>query len=143
VHLASLRRRTSKVLAAATPLKVVDNEISVRTPTGTGYYRYGTDAANGSVDGYGDCYVPDPTDCPRNGQPWPTGNKAADTCGQCCPPQLFDFGVCAPGGTAAICSVDPATVLKVMDTLTPAGVAQSDELAPTKGPVVLHGIRTG
>ena len=27
-----------------------------------------------------------------------------------------------------------------MDTVTPAGVAQSTELDPTQGPVVLHGV---
>jgi glucoamylase len=48
--------------------------------------------------------------------------------------------VCAPGGSAPICALDPGTVPKVMDTVTPAGVGQSDELDPTKGPVVLHGV---
>jgi glucoamylase len=57
-------------------LKVIDAQISVSTPTGTGYYRYGTSAA-GSEDGYGDCYVPDPTNCPRTGQPWPTTNTGS------------------------------------------------------------------
>ncbi|HVU92629.1 MAG TPA: glucodextranase DOMON-like domain-containing protein, partial [Jatrophihabitans sp.] len=52
-------------------LAVVDSAIAATTPTGTGYYRYGTSAA-GSEDGYGDCYVPDATDCPKDGQPWPT-----------------------------------------------------------------------
>ncbi|MCW2523912.1 MAG: Glucan 1,4-alpha-glucosidase, partial [Frankiales bacterium] len=54
-----------------TSLTVLDRQISVSTPSGTGYYRYGTDAADGSVDGYGDCYVPDPTACARTGAPWP------------------------------------------------------------------------
>ena len=53
-------------------LTVLDKQISKATPTGTGYYRYGVDASAGSTDGYGDCYVPDPTNCPKNGQPWPT-----------------------------------------------------------------------
>jgi glucoamylase len=39
-----------------------------------------------------------------------------------------------------ICSVDPSTVPKVMDTIPPAGVLQSTELDPTLGPVVLHGV---
>jgi glucoamylase len=55
-------------------------------------------------------------------------------------PQPYAFGVCAPGGTAAICSVDPGTVPKVMDTITAAGVSQSAELDPTLGQVVLHGV---
>ena len=50
------------------------------------------------------------------------------------------FGVCAVGGTSPICSVDPATVPKAMDVITPAGVAQDTELDPTLGPVVIHGV---
>ncbi|MDX6357341.1 MAG: hypothetical protein QOH37_395 [Nocardioidaceae bacterium] len=52
-------------------LKVLDQQLGTSTPTGTGYYRYGT-STPGSEDGYGDCYTPDPTACPRDGQPWPT-----------------------------------------------------------------------
>ena len=52
-------------------LKVLDQVLGTSTPTGTGYYRYGT-STTGSEDGYGDCYTPDPTDCPQDGQPWPT-----------------------------------------------------------------------
>jgi glucoamylase len=55
-------------------------------------------------------------------------------------PQDFTFGVCAPGNTAPICSVDPNTVPKVMDTFTPPGVSQATELNPTLGPVVLQGV---
>ncbi|MBS2962541.1 glucan 1,4-alpha-glucosidase [Actinocrinis puniceicyclus] len=55
-------------------------------------------------------------------------------------PQPYTFGVCAPGGTASICSVDPGAVPKVMDTITPSGVSQATELDPTLGPVVLHGV---
>ena len=43
-------------------------------------------------------------------------------------PQDFQFGVCAPGGTGARCTVDPAIVPKAIDVLTPTGVEQSDEL---------------
>lgn len=57
-------------------LKVVDATIAESTPTGTGYYRYGT-STRGSEDGYGDCYVADPTDCPKDGQPWPTTNTGS------------------------------------------------------------------
>lgn len=56
-------------------------------------------------------------------------------------PGAFTFGVCAPGGTSPICSVNPSTVPKVMSTLVPGGVAQQhQELNPTLGPVVLAGI---
>jgi glucoamylase len=53
-------------------------------------------------------------------------------------PGSFTFGVCAPGGTAAICSVDPATVPKAIDVITPAGVSQATELNPTLGPVAIQ-----
>ena len=57
-------------------LPIVDRVIGRQTPSGQGYYRYGTDLA-GSEDGYGDCYVPDATTCPVNGQPWPTTNTGS------------------------------------------------------------------
>ena len=53
-------------------------------------------------------------------------------------PGAYTFGVCAAGGTAKICSVDPTTVPKAMDVLTPAGVSQATELNPTLGPVVIQ-----
>ena len=54
-------------------LSVLDDTISVKTPSGTGYYRYGTDAADGSADGYGDCStVNSQTSCTTDGEPWPT-----------------------------------------------------------------------
>ncbi|HZE06502.1 MAG TPA: glycoside hydrolase family 15 protein, partial [Solirubrobacteraceae bacterium] len=64
------------VLPASDPvvrssLTVVDETIERRTPSGPGFYRYGT-AQPGSEDGYGDCWTLDPTICPLNGQPWPT-----------------------------------------------------------------------
>jgi len=52
-------------------LAVLDKQISVVTPSGTGYYRYDTSAAQGSADGYGDCYQPSQTSCPTPGAPWP------------------------------------------------------------------------
>ena len=54
-------------------LKVADPVIGALTPSGVGYYRYGT-ALKGSEDGYGDCWVPDPTNCSPDGKPWPTGD---------------------------------------------------------------------
>ncbi len=54
-------------------LKVLDDHIAVTTPTGTGYYRYGDDAAKGSADGYGDCSTTgSQTSCTTAGRPWPT-----------------------------------------------------------------------
>jgi carbohydrate-binding DOMON domain-containing protein len=56
-------------------------------------------------------------------------------------PQDFQFGVCASASSDPHCTVDPATVPKAMDVLTPSGVAQSDELDYTvHTPVVLRGV---
>jgi glucoamylase len=55
-------------------------------------------------------------------------------------PGAYTFGVCTPGGTSPICSVDPGTVPQVIDTITPTGVSQATELDPTLGPVVLQGV---
>ncbi len=53
-------------------------------------------------------------------------------------PGAFSFGVCAPDGTEPICSVDPSTVPKAMDVITPPGVSQATELDPTLGPVAIQ-----
>ena len=56
-------------------LTVIDNTIERQTNSGPGWYRYGT-STPGSEDGYGDCFVPDPTSCTVNGAPWPSeGNN--------------------------------------------------------------------
>jgi glucan 1,4-alpha-glucosidase len=60
-------------------LPVVDSVLESQTASGPGWHRYGVKAgllgqAAGSTDGYGDCYVPDPTSCSPTGAPWyPTG----------------------------------------------------------------------
>jgi glucoamylase len=56
-------------------LGILDKQISVSTPSGTGYYRYGNDAGQGSADGYGDCYQPSQTTCAPSGAPWPPTGK--------------------------------------------------------------------
>jgi glucan 1,4-alpha-glucosidase len=55
-------------------------------------------------------------------------------------PQPFQFGVCAAGAVDPHCSVDPNTVPKAVDVLTPAGVSQATELDYLLGPVVLQGV---
>src|SRR5829696_40748 len=57
-------------------LPVVDSVIKRETASGPGWYRYGT-ATPGTEDGYGDCYLPDPTNCSPTGRPWPTGNSGS------------------------------------------------------------------
>ena len=52
-------------------------------------------------------------------------------------PQGYAFGVCAVASADPHCTVDPSTVPKIMDTLVPAGVTQSDELDYTVHPVVV------
>ncbi|MDP4014245.1 MAG: glycoside hydrolase family 15 protein [Candidatus Nanopelagicales bacterium] len=53
-------------------LGVVDRSILNKTPSGVGFNRYGT-SEPGSEDGYGDCYIPGPTDCRILGKPFPGG----------------------------------------------------------------------
>jgi glucoamylase len=56
-------------------------------------------------------------------------------------PQDFQFGVCATASSDPHCTVDPNTVPKAVDVITPAGVLQSDELDYTlNSPVVLQGV---
>jgi glucoamylase len=55
-------------------------------------------------------------------------------------PQEYQFGLCAPGGSSPICSIDPNTAPKVMDVIAPAGVDQATELDPTLGAVTIHGV---
>ena len=56
-------------------------------------------------------------------------------------PQPFQFGVCATASSDPHCTVDPNTVAKAMDVLTPPGVNQSDELDYTlHNPVTLQAV---
>ena len=50
-------------------LSVVDSVLESQTASGPGWHRYGI-KADGATDGYGDCYVPDPTTCSPTGEPW-------------------------------------------------------------------------
>ena len=43
--------------------------VKATTPSGTGFYRYGT-STPGTEDGYGDCNTSDPTDCTVQAKPW-------------------------------------------------------------------------
>jgi glucoamylase len=73
VRLGELPASDPDVLAS---LKVVDATIRRGTPSGAGFYRYGT-STPGSSDGYGDCYQPAPTTCAPSGRPWPDGNTGS------------------------------------------------------------------
>jgi glucoamylase len=54
-------------------LGVLDKQLAVSTPSGTGYYRYGDAASDGSADGYGDCSTTQSqSSCTTAGEPWPT-----------------------------------------------------------------------
>ena len=55
-------------------------------------------------------------------------------------PQDFQFGVCSVGESSPICSVNPGSVPKVMDTIPPSDITQDSELDPTLPPVMLHGV---
>jgi hypothetical protein len=54
-------------------------------------------------------------------------------------PQGFQLGVCATASSDPHCTVNPSSVPKVMDTITPAGTSQADELDYTvHNPVTLQ-----
>ncbi|MET0227623.1 MAG: hypothetical protein ABW234_02785, partial [Actinomycetes bacterium] len=56
-------------------------------------------------------------------------------------PQDFQFGVCATAFSDPHCTVDPGTVPKAMDVITPAGVSQAEELDYTiNQPVIVQGV---
>lgn len=56
-------------------------------------------------------------------------------------PQSFQFGVCAASSTDPHCTVDPNTVPKAIDVITPPGVTQSNELDYTlHNPVTLKDV---
>jgi carbohydrate-binding DOMON domain-containing protein len=56
-------------------------------------------------------------------------------------PQDFQFGVCATALDTPLCKFPPGSVPKAMDTITPSGVLQSDELNYlVHSPVVLSGV---
>jgi carbohydrate-binding DOMON domain-containing protein len=56
-------------------------------------------------------------------------------------PQPYQFGVCATTSADPHCTVDPGTVPKAVDVLTPTGALQADELDYTiHNPVTLQGI---
>jgi glucoamylase len=56
-------------------------------------------------------------------------------------PGAYSFGVCAAASSDPHCTVDPNTVPKAMDVLTPAGVNQSTELDYTlNNPVSLQDV---
>ena len=56
-------------------------------------------------------------------------------------PQEFQFGVCATASGDPHCTVDPATVPKAMDVITPPGVSQAEELDYTVNqPVTIQGV---
>ena len=56
----------------------------------------------------------------------------------------YQFGVCTAAAVTAgnpICALDPATVPKAVDVITPTGVDQATELNPiTNSPVVIQGV---
>jgi glucoamylase len=56
-------------------------------------------------------------------------------------PREFQFGVCATASTDPHCTVDPGSVPKAIDVITPPGVLQAEELDYTVGsPVTIQGV---
>jgi carbohydrate-binding DOMON domain-containing protein len=55
-------------------------------------------------------------------------------------PQEYQFGVCATASNDPHCTVNPNSVPKAIDVITPPGVSQATELDYTLGPVVIQGV---
>jgi glucoamylase len=90
-------------------LAVLDKQIAVHTPSGTGYYRYGTSAAAGSADGYGDCYQPSQSSCRVPGAPWPPDNVGTG--------HLWPV-LSGERAETALASGDPATAGNLLTAMT-------------------------
>ena len=59
------------------------------------------------------------------------------------PAQGYQFGVCTSAAVTAanpICALDPTTVPKALDVITPTGVSQATELNPTLASVAVQGV---
>ena len=69
----------------------------VRRPSGTGFYRYGTNAANGSADGYGDCSPADSQTSLHHQRPAVAADRhaAPGTCGRCSSGERGEYDVAA------------------------------------------------
>jgi glucoamylase len=102
-------------------LAVVDSTIAASTPSGTGYYRYGTSTA-GSEDGYGDCYEPDSTECTPSGKPWPPTNVGSGHLWPVLGGERAEQELSTHDATGA------ATLLRTMDTMS-SGVGLVPEQA--------------
>ena len=55
-------------------------------------------------------------------------------------PQPYQFGVCATASSDPHCTVNPGSVPKAIDVITPPGVSQATELDYTLGPVVIQDV---
>jgi glucoamylase len=131
VRLGILPANDSDVQAS---LKVVDATIQRSTPSGSGFYRYGT-RTPGSEDGYGDCYMPDPTNCAPSGKPWPTGNVGSGHLWPVLGGERGEYDVAA--GDRG----DATTLLTTMRNMTsgqglePEQAWEDPDLGPTTPPV--------
>ena len=111
-------------------LAVVDATIERSTPSGPGFYRYGTNAA-GSEDGYGDCYEPDPTSCSPSGAPWPTGNVGSGHLWPVLSGERGEYDVAAgqPGGART--TLDAMAAMTSGQGLEPEQAWEDPPLAPS------------
>ena len=103
------------ILPAADPtirssLTVVDDTIERSTPSGIGFYRYGTTPTE-SVDGYGDCFQPSGSSCSPNGAPWPPTDTGTGHLWPVLSGERGEYAVAAgrPGVRADAAAVDAET----------------------------------
>jgi glucoamylase len=101
-------------------LKVVDATIERQTPSGPGFYRYGT-RRPGSEDGYGDCWEPDPTSCHPSGAPWPTTDSGSGHLWPVLAGERGEFEVAAGRSGQA------STLLTAMRAMTSGGYLEPEQ----------------
>ena len=111
-------------------LGVVDATIERATPSGPGFYRYGT-SGPGSEDGYGDCYQPDPTDCSPSGAPWPTTDHGSGHLWPVLAGERGEYDVAAaqPGGARTL--LDAMAAMTSGQGLEPEQAWEDPPLAPS------------
>ncbi len=111
-------------------LQIIDRVIRRTTPTGDGFYRYGTDTA-GSEDGYGDCYEPDPTNCSPTGAPWPPTNKGSGHLWPVLGGERGEYDVAAHNRAAAGQFLDAMAGMSSGGYLEPEQAWEDPPLAPS------------
>jgi glucoamylase len=124
------------VLPASDPvvrssLTVVDDTIEASTPSGAGFYRYGT-RAPGSEDGYGDCYQPSASSCTITGAPWPPTDTGTGHLWPVLSGERGEYDVAAGDGSSARSLLQSMQNMQSGQGLEPEQAWEDPPVAPSK-----------